>query len=304
LQSRERLKPHEAGVEAFDLDAVGPDDLMPFQHQVDIPGLAQGMVDRDPPIADQIAGAHEDLRLPPQVARRVAADEDAVFGADDKVFVGTVDAERVDPQADGPLIGQREEPCAGHAPMARPDHLPRAVVAREQAIAHIEILDRDFSALGPEARAGREADHRRPVIGRAHRRAVGTGDDRMVAVGRRHAIREQKDLRRALFDGDRHDGVEGSAVGHHEGAGEDGIGVVGNRIAVRLVHRRGGGKVGGARRLAAQQVPHHPRRASPKLFVIPAGGQDEGGAIAFQGKRTAMPAPTHPFRQFWFCFCR
>jgi hypothetical protein len=68
-----------------------------------------------------------------------------VFGADDKVLVGPVDAERVDPQADRPLIGQREEPRAGHAPVARPDHLLRAVVPRQQAIAHVEILDGDLA---------------------------------------------------------------------------------------------------------------------------------------------------------------
>jgi hypothetical protein len=50
-------------------------------------------------------------------------------------------------------------------------------------------------ALGPEARAGREADHRRPVVRRADRRAVGTGDDRVVAVRRRHAIGEQQHRR-------------------------------------------------------------------------------------------------------------
>jgi hypothetical protein len=57
-------------------------------------------------------------------------------------------------------------------------------------------------------------------------------------------------------------------------------------------------KIGGARRLAAQQCLHHPRRASPKLSVIPAGGQNEGGAVAFQWKGPAMPAPAHAFRQF------
>jgi hypothetical protein len=67
--------------------------------------------------------------------------------------------------------------------VAGPDHLLRAVVPGQQPIAHIEILDCHLAALGPEARAGREADHRRPVVRRADRRAVGTGDDRVVALG-------------------------------------------------------------------------------------------------------------------------
>ncbi len=284
------VQPHVAGVEGFHLQPVGPDHLVAVQHQVDIPRLAQGMVHRHPPVADKVTGADQHFRLAPEIAGDGALHDNPVVGRHDKVGIRPVNPQRAGAHPDRPLPRHREKPRARHPPLPGPDKRLRAIVAGQDPVAGPEILDRNVAGFGAQPGARRKTDDGGVVRGR-HRSGLVHADDRKIPVCWRHRIGKQQDGQPPVARVYRHNGVEARPVRDDEGPREQRVGI-------------GGGVLPGGGRRVVQQFAHHPRGPCTKLGVILADTQEKRGAIAFQWKRAALPAPSHPFGQFVVMFCR
>ena len=189
-------------------------------------------------------------------------------------------------------------------PDQRTSCAPSSRVSRRSPISRSSIATSPRSVLSRVPGVKQITEGR--SFGRAHRAAVRTGDDRVLAPRCGHAVGEEQDRRRAFLDGDGNDRVEDRPVGDDETP---------RKTPGRCRRERGSVPAGRERDPKAQgrrgRLPGGATSSAPPAPREPEALRDPGWRSE-RGRRRHLPGKAAgrasfqliPSASSCFCFCR